>query len=268
VNGFSRPLLEVTGLSKSFVSHTLFGPSTRSQALRDVSLRVHAGGSVGLVGESGSGKSTLVRCILGLEAPDAGDIFYKGERLARGANAKGQIQPVFQNPSSSLNPRRKIANIIGEPLAVHSDMSPQQISAEVGRLLDLVSLPRDMADRYPGQLSGGQCQRVSIARAVALRPALLIADEATSALDVLVQRQIVDLLIALRAEFGLALLFVSHNLAITQLVCDQIAVMYRGELVERGPTEQVINSPSAEYTRALIRAVPSINRGAIAEAPI
>ena len=257
------PLLEVRNLSKSFGAPGLFGRRAPLQVLRSVSLSVQPGQALGLVGESGSGKSTLVRCILGLETPDAGTIAFEGEPQAvarrRGGRAgSGQIQPVFQNPASSLNPRRKVGNIIGEPLAVHAGASRTDRRAEVARLLDLVSLPRAFADRYPGQLSGGQCQRVSIARALALRPKLIVADEATSALDVLVQQQIVSLLAALRAEFGIAMLFVSHNLAVTRLLCDEVAVMYRGEIVETGQADDVITRPAHPYTRTLVRSVPSL----------
>jgi peptide/nickel transport system ATP-binding protein len=256
------PLLEVVGLSKTFATTSLLGRRIETQALRNVSLRVQPGASLGLVGESGSGKSTLVRCILGLERADSGDILFKErsilDRAARRRSA-GQIQPIFQNPASSLNPRRRVAQIVGEPLAVHSTMSATERRAEVLRLLDLVALPRNFVDRYPGQLSGGQCQRVSIARALALRPPLIIADEATSALDVLVQRQIVDLLLQLKGEMRMAMLFVSHNLAVTNIVCDEIAVMWKGEIVEHGSAGDVIERPSAEYTRNLIRSVPVLS---------
>jgi len=256
------PLLEVAGLSKTFDTTSLLGRRIETPALRNVSLRVRQGASLGLVGESGSGKSTLVRCILGLERPDSGEILFNGNSILDPVGRRrsaGEIQPIFQNPASSLNPRRRVAQIVGEPLAVHSTMSGAERRAEVLRLLDLVALPRSFVDRYPGQLSGGQCQRVSIARALALRPPLIIADEATSALDVLVQRQIVDLLLQLKAEMGMAMLFVSHNLAVTNIVCDEIAVMWKGEIVEFGTAGDVIERPCAEYTRNLIRSVPVLS---------
>jgi ABC-type glutathione transport system ATPase component len=255
----ASPLLEVVGLSKTFSTKSLFGRRVETRALRNVSLSIRPGASLGLVGESGSGKSTLVRCILGLETPDEGEIRFKGKSILEVADRRvvaGEIQPIFQNPASSLNPRRRVGQIIADPLAVHRRMRGGERQAEVLRLLDLVALPRSFANRYPGQLSGGQCQRVSIARALALAPPLLIADEATSALDVLVQRQIVDLLLALKVEFGLAMLFVSHNLAVTNVLCDEIAVMYMGEIVEFAPAIKIINAPSADYTRKLIRSVP------------
>jgi len=255
----TTPLLEVRGLSKVFHSASLFGARSETRALDAVSLSVPQGGCVGIVGESGSGKSTLARCILGLETPTQGEILYDGQdiRTTR-IRERGQIQPVFQNPTSSLNPRRRVGAIVAEPLRVHSILDAGARRAEVGRLLDLVSLPPAFASRYPSELSGGQCQRVSIARALALKPKLIIADEATSALDVLIQRQVVDLLGELRREFGIAMLFVSHNLAITAQLCDEIAVMHRGRVVESGPSQHVVSSPSAEYTRRLLASVPRL----------
>ena len=256
-------LLEVADLTKTFALTSLFGRQrNRAIALRNVSLAIPAGRALGLVGESGSGKSTLVRCILGLETPDAGTIRFAGRGLDRAARRdpalRGQIQPVFQNPASSLNPRRRVGDIIAEPLAVHAAMSARERLDEVHRLLDLVALPKNFAGRYPGQLSGGQCQRVSIARALALKPKLIVADEATSALDVLVQQQIVDLLRRIRAEFHIAMLFVSHNLAVTREVCDEIAVMYQGEIVEQGPADAIAAHPSHVYTKTLVRSVPRL----------
>jgi peptide/nickel transport system ATP-binding protein len=264
------PLLDLQDVSKTFVRASLFGALERTSALEGVSLWVEPGGCVGVVGESGSGKSTLARCILGLERPDSGRIFFQGHRIdgrRRGKADRGQIQPVFQNPTSSLNPRRKIEAIIGEPLAVHTRMTAPERRDEVVRLLDLVALPREVVQRYPGQLSGGQCQRVSIARALALRPKLIVADEATSALDVLIQGQIIELLRRLRREFGIAILFVSHNLAVTRLLCDQIAVMRQGRVVEFGRAEQVIGSPTHPYTQTLIRSVPSMTERKLYQAP-
>jgi peptide/nickel transport system ATP-binding protein len=258
----TAPLLEIRGLSKVFVSTSLFGARGETRALDAVSLSLPNGGCVGIVGESGSGKSTLARCILGLETPTKGDILYDGQdiRAAR-IRERGQIQPVFQNPTSSLNPRRRVGAIIAEPLRVHSALDGEARRAEVARLLELVSLPTAFASRYPSELSGGQCQRVSIARSLALKPKLIIADEATSALDVLIQRQIVDLLGALRREFGIAILFVSHNLAVTARLCDEIAVMHRGRVVESGPSAEIVSSPKADYTRLLLASVPRLRSG-------
>jgi ABC-type glutathione transport system ATPase component len=256
------PLLEIVGVTKSFVSAPLFESRRRAVALNNVSLSVRVGRCVGLVGESGSGKSTLARCILGLERPDSGEIRFEGKKLAPGRRARqalaGQIQPVFQNPASSLNPRRRVSEIIAEPLSVHTTLTRSEREAEVRRLLVLVALSEDFASRYPGQLSGGQCQRVSIARALALRPKLIIADEPTSSLDVLVQEQIVKLLSRIGTEFGIAMLFVSHNLAVTRELCDEMAVLYAGEIVEFGPSERVVSAPNHPYTKTLIRSVPTL----------
>lgn len=256
-------LLEIRKVSKIFRTGSLFGGKFETRALDGVSLELPKGGCIGIVGESGSGKSTLARCILGLERPTEGEIRFEGRDIhteARTRHQRGQIQPIFQNPTSSLNPRRSIGSIIAEPLAVHAGLPAEERSAEVGRLLDLVALPRNYARRHPGELSGGQCQRVSIARALALRPKLIIADEATSALDVLIQRQIVDLLAALRKEFGIAMMFVSHNLAVTAALCEEMIVMRRGKVVEAGPSRHVVENPKDPYTRVLLKSVPTFDR--------
>lgn len=253
-------LLEVHDVSKIFRTRSLFGGRFETHALEGVSLRVPRGGCIGIVGESGSGKSTLARCILGLEHPTQGEIRFECRSIhapERTRHDRGQIQPIFQNPASSLNPRRSVGSIIAEPLAVHARMPAAQREAEVARLLELVALPRDCVRRYPNELSGGQCQRVAIARALALRPKLIVADEATSALDVLIQRQIVDLLAALRIEFGIAILFVSHNLAVTAALCEEMIVMRRGKIVEAGPSRHMVEAPKDPYTRILLESVPA-----------
>jgi oligopeptide/dipeptide ABC transporter ATP-binding protein len=262
------PILEARRVIKTFVSSPMFGKPSYAKVLNDVSLHVRPGTCLGLVGESGSGKSTLVRCILGLEQPDSGDLLFDGQPLGSGSRRsqrrlRGQIQPIFQNPASSLNPWRRVGDIIGEPLKVHTNLTRRQRQAEVHELLDLVALPVGYATRYPGQLSGGQKQRVSIARALALRPKFIVADEATSALDVLVQQQIVELLGRIRSVYDVAMLFVSHNLAVTQAVCDEIAVMYGGQIVEYGPTTSVIDDAQHPYTQSLINAVPSLTGGGL-----
>jgi peptide/nickel transport system ATP-binding protein len=256
--------LRVSAVSKLFVTRSLTRGVETTAALSDVSLSVPRGSCVGIVGESGSGKSTLVRCILGLEKPTSGEIWFEGERIdgaQRTRAHRGQIQPVFQNPVSSLNPRRRVGDIIAEPMAVHTSLSRDERRSEVQRLLGIVGLPPGFADRFPSQLSGGQCQRVSIARALALKPRLIVADEATSALDVLVQQQIVELLHQLRMELGMTILFVSHNLAVTRRLSDTIAVMKQGRIVEAGDAQRVISNPAHAYTRSLIASVPALRRG-------
>lgn len=217
-----------------------YGPFT---AVDDVTLEIPDGSTLGLVGESGSGKSTLARAVAGL-VPYTGTI--EGAR---------RVQMVFQDPYASLNPRMTVGASIAEGLPRRTN-HPE----EVARLLDLVSLPPDAATRYPRQLSGGQRQRVAIARALAARPQLLIADEITSALDVSVQGAILNLIRTLRADLGLSMLFISHNLAVVRYVADVIAVMRHGRLVELGPAEHITATPEHAYTRSLLAAVPRLPR--------
>lgn len=216
-------------------------------AVDDVSLTVARGEVTGLVGESGSGKSTLARAVAGL-TPYQGTI---------SAVARGHVQMVFQDPHASLNPRMRVGDAIAEGLRVPRPQRP----AEIARLLDLVALPASYAAKYPRELSGGQRQRVAIARALAARPEVLIADEITSALDVSVQGAVLNLIRDLRAELGLTMLFISHNLAVVRYVCDAVAVMRHGRLVEAGPVDEVITTPRHAYTRALLDAVPRLARG-------
>ncbi len=215
-------------------------------AVDRVSLAVPKSSVTGLVGESGSGKSTLARAAAGL-TPYRGTI---------SGVTRGRVQMVFQDPYSSLNPRMSIGDAIAEGTHVPRAQRP----AEVGRLLDLVSLPVTYASKYPRELSGGQRQRVAIARALAAEPELLIADEITSALDVSVQGAVLNLLRELRSELGLTMLFISHNLAVVRYVCDAVAVMHHGRLVESGPVEDVIGAPRHAYTRTLLDAVPRLAR--------
>ncbi|MEU1147587.1 ABC transporter ATP-binding protein [Streptomyces sp. NPDC005863] len=216
-------------------------------AVDGVSLDVPAGTVTGLVGESGSGKSTLARAVAGL-TPYAGRV---------SGVARGRVQMVFQDPYSSLNPRMRIGDAIAEGARVPRG----QRAAEVARLLELVSLPAAYARRHPRELSGGQRQRVAIARALAAGPELLIADEITSALDVSVQGAVLNLIRDLRAELGLTMLFISHNLAVVRYVCDSIAVMRHGHLLETGPVQDVLGAPQHPYTRTLLDAVPSLAHG-------
>ncbi|MFF0740278.1 ABC transporter ATP-binding protein [Streptomyces sp. NPDC004111] len=213
-------------------------------AVNDVSLEVAGGRATGLVGESGSGKSTLARAAAGL-TPYRGTI---------SGVPRGRVQMVFQDPSSSLNPRMSIGDAVAEGVRVPR----AERAREIARLLELVSLPASCAGRYPRELSGGQRQRVAIARALAARPEVLIADEITSALDVSVQGSVLNLLRDLRAELGLTMLFISHNLAVVRYVCDAVAVMRHGHLLEHGPVDEVTTAPQHAYTRALLDAVPRL----------
>ncbi|GAB2979852.1 ABC transporter ATP-binding protein [Amycolatopsis acidiphila] len=228
----------------------------RAHALRGVSLSVGAGQRFGIVGESGSGKSTMVRLLAGLDRPTSGEILFQGKRIdtlpERGLGfLRAALQVVFQDPMGSLDPRMRVRDIICEPLG---RIDP----ARVAELLDAVGLPSNSADRYPHQFSGGQRQRISIARALAPRPSVLVADEPVSALDVSVRKQILDLLTDLVARFELTLVFVSHDLGVVRRVCDTVAVMRRGEIVERGAVADVYDAPQHPYTRELIAAAPNL----------
>ncbi len=227
-----------------------FGPV---RAVDGVSLVVPEGGVMGIVGESGCGKSTLARMILGLLPPSEGDIRVAGmslgalDRLARAR----LIQPIFQDPYSSLNPRHRVRDIVALPLRAQGNRD----TAPVMEMLARVGLPGAMADRLPGELSGGQRQRVAIARALVLRPRIVVCDEPTSALDVSVQAQILNLLAELRAEFGLTLVFISHNLAVVEHIATEVAVMYLGRIVEHAPVDDLFAAPRHPYTQALLRSV-------------
>ncbi|MEV0581392.1 ATP-binding cassette domain-containing protein [Nonomuraea sp. NPDC050310] len=215
-------------------------------AVDDVSFSVPPGGVLGLVGESGSGKSTVARAVVGLVEPSAGTITGAARR-----------QLVFQDPYASLNPRMTVGAALAEA-AMLAGVPRAGRPAEIARLLDLVALEPATAARHPRELSGGQRQRVAIARALALDPGVLIADEITSALDVSVQGAVLNLVRDLRTELGLSMLFISHNLAVVRYVCDEVAVMRRGAIVERGPVAQVLAAPAHDYTRELVEAVPTL----------
>jgi peptide/nickel transport system ATP-binding protein/oligopeptide transport system ATP-binding protein len=229
-----------------------------ARAVDSVSLSIQQGESLGLVGESGCGKSTLARCVLGLEPLAAGRVEFQGRdiRAWPEKELRRQMQMVFQDPYSSLNPRMRVGDIVAEPLVIHSVGTGAERKAKTLDLLRLVGLPETMADRYPHQLSGGQRQRVAVARALALNPALVVCDEPVSALDVSIQAQVLLLLQDLRERLGLTYLFISHDLAVVGQVCDRIAVMYLGKVVESAPSEALVRNPKHPYTSALLSAVP------------
>jgi peptide/nickel transport system ATP-binding protein len=212
------------------------------------------------VGESGSGKSTIARMLLGLDDPTAGSIRYGGRDIAGMSRAelvalRRQVQFVFQDPTASLNPRCTVREIVSEPLAIHRGVAPPETwPARVAELLERVGLKSEHAERYPHQFSGGQRQRIAIARALALRPKLIICDEAVSALDVSIQAQVIALLKELRRDFGLSYIFITHDLALVRDFATRVLVMYKGRLVEQGATEEVFDRPQHAYTRTLLAA--------------
>lgn len=228
--------------------------------VKNVRFEVPDGKVLGLVGESGSGKSTIARAILGLVKPVSGEVHIGDENL-QSLSAKQRarrVQMVFQDPFGSLNPRMTVDQIVREALEARSDIPASARSTEVARLLDLVSLPPEMAQRLPRRLSGGQRQRVAIARAFAARPDVIVADEITSALDVSVQAQVLNVLRGILAQEGLSMLFISHNLAVVRYISDYVAVMKDGEIVERGESDVVLHDPQNDYTKSLLASIPKL----------
>jgi peptide/nickel transport system ATP-binding protein len=260
----SEPLLEVADLVKHFpVKRGLLIDREVDQvrAVDGVSFSVRQGETLGLVGESGSGKSTLSRTILQLLAPTSGSVRFEGRELVGISRRemrplRRQLQMVFQDPYASLNPRKRVGQIVGEPLRLQGEAKGSELRREVQGLLDRVGLSAEHYDRFPHEFSGGQRQRIGIARALALRPKLIIADEPVSALDVSIRAQILDLLSELQAEFGLTYVFVAHDIGVVRHVSDRIAVMYKGKIVEQGPADQVCERPQDAYTKQLLTAVP------------
>lgn len=268
----AKRLLEVENLHVHFplASGWLAGAGGVVRAVDGVSFHLEERECLGLVGESGSGKSTVGRAILRLIQPTGGDIRFEGRsilHLAEGElrRLRRQMQMIFQDPQSSLNPRKTILRSVAEPLIVHEGLSGRELRERVRELLETVGLQRQHMYRYPHELSGGQRQRAGVARALALRPKLLVLDEPTSALDVSVQAQILTLLEKLQDDFGLTYLFISHNLAVIRHICDRVAVMYLGRIVETAPVEDLFESPRHPYTEALLSAVPVLETEAARE---
>jgi len=255
------PIIEVVDVAKSFAlgREGLLGRRMTLRALAGVNLTVLAGDTLGIVGESGCGKSTLARVMVRLLRPDSGRVLFRGRDLSgvdHSSDARTRLQMVFQDPYSSLNPRMTVGSAIEEPLRAHRIVLGEEVVRERDRLMECVGLSPHLAGRLPRELSGGQRQRVSIARALSLRPQVLIADEAVSSLDVSVRAQILNLLSDLRSELGLTLIFISHDLSVVDHLCNRVAVMYLGRIVEVGRVADVLGRSAHPYTRALVAAAP------------
>jgi oligopeptide/dipeptide ABC transporter ATP-binding protein len=263
-----EPILQVRNLVKHFplTQGILFRKQVGAvQAVDGVSFDLYPGETLGIVGESGCGKSTVARLLMNLETPTSGEILYKGEDITRLSGralkaVRRNIQMVFQDPYTSLNPRMTVGDIIGDPFEIHPEVAPKgDRRRRVQELLDVVGLNPEYINRYPHQFSGGQRQRIGIARGLALRPEVIVADEPVSALDVSVQAQVVNLMERLQDEFGLAYMFIAHDLSIVRHIADRVGVMYLGRIVELGADAAIYEHPTHPYTQALLSAVPVPN---------
>lgn len=258
----TRPLLDVKGLKKFFPVRGAFGNTVQEvKAVNDVSFTLNRGETFGLVGESGCGKSTLGRTILRLTEPtdgqalfDGADIFAMNDRELQ--KMRQEMQMVFQDPFSSLNPRKRIGSILEEPLVIHKIGGPRERTEKVLEILNRVGLQSEHYYRYPHEFSGGQRQRIGIARALMVDPRLIVCDEPVSALDVSIQSQIINLLRTLQRELGLTYLFIAHDISVVRYISDRVGVMYLGQMVEQAPTESLFTDPRHPYTQALLSSVP------------
>lgn len=259
-------LVEVRNLCKIFaLGESIFGGGSKGEvrAVDDVSLDIEAGKTLGLVGESGSGKSTLGRLLLRLIEPTSGSIRFEGRDLLHAGvedlrRLRRDMQIIFQDPFGSLDPRMKVGDVIAEPLIIHETVGRAARRQRVAELLRSVGLDESASPRFPHEFSGGQRQRIGIARALAVHPKFIVADEPVSALDVSVGAQIVNLLAKLQRELGLTYLFISHSIPVVRYLASDVAVMYRGKLIESGPTQRIVERPQQAYTRSLLEATPEV----------
>jgi peptide/nickel transport system ATP-binding protein len=259
----TEPLLRVEGLAKTYrlPRETLFSPAPELHALQGVSFTLQRGRSLGVVGESGSGKSTLARLVMALERPSAGRVVLDGQDLhtlppAALRRARAQVQMVFQDPYGSLDPRRTVLQTVAEPLALLQGAGRDEQRRRAAEALEAVGLRADDLAKYPHEFSGGQRQRIAIARALITRPALIVADEPVSALDVSVQAQVLNLMQDLQDQFGVTYLFISHDLGVVDLVCDEVIVLQAGRIVEQGHPDELFQRPRHPYTQRLVAALP------------
>jgi oligopeptide/dipeptide ABC transporter ATP-binding protein len=265
------PILEIAGLSKIFPVLGAFGRvKARLAAVDDVSFSLAQGEVLGLVGESGCGKSTLGKTIMGIHEPSAGEVRFEGQMIAGGGVARdnamrAKVQYAYQDPGASLDPRWKLRDSLHEPLIVHTDWNRARREEHVREIVRLVGLPESHLDLYPHEISGGQQRRVGLARILTLRPKVVVLDEPTSGLDVSVQATVLTLFRDLQREFNLTYILVSHDLAVVRTMCDRVAVMYLGRIVEIGPTEAIFAAPQHPYTRTLLAATPRIGGARIAK---
>ena len=257
------PLLEVEGLARSYTlpREHLRGPAPRVDALQGVSFTLQAGRSLGIVGESGSGKSTLARLVMALDRPTAGRVLMQGRDLhalpaPELRRARRDFQMVFQDPYGSLDPRQTVERIVSEPLDALAEVPRRERHERAAEALASVGLRTADLGKYPHEFSGGQRQRIAIARALVTRPRLIVADEPVSALDVSVQAQVLNLMQDLQARFGVTYMLISHDLAVVQHMCEEVAVLWQGSIVEQGPPQRLFTDPQHPYTRALLAAVP------------
>ncbi len=259
-------LIEITNLSKIYQDEQSFLMKKKDAhlVLKNINLEIKKGEIVSLVGESGCGKTTLANCILKSIVPNSGEILFKGENILtfnkkQTFNYRKKIQMIFQNPYSSLNPKMKIKDTLIEPLLIHKTLSKKDMLKRIDEVLEMTEISKSDLNKYPHEFSGGQCQRIAIARALILNPEFIVADEPVSALDVSICASIINLLLDLKEKLNLTMLFISHDLNLVRYLSDKIAVMNKGEIVEFKPTDELFNNPGDEYTKYLLSSIRTVN---------